>query len=57
MEYEVVDEYICEGYKIKVRRPILTEVERIERGKRVAKQLKRVVQEFRQEQLDAKQNT
>jgi len=40
VEYEVIDEYTNNGYTITVRKPILTEVEQLERDSIVLRKLK-----------------
>ena len=56
MEYEVIEKFVCEGCRVTVKRPMLSEIEKMERSNRIAKTMKMVVQEYRQE-LDEKRNT
>jgi hypothetical protein len=42
-QYEIIDEYEYKGYRITLERPLLSESEKIERSKRIGKQLKNVL--------------
>lgn len=52
----MIRQYEGDGLKIKIMRPLISEVEKIERSKHIAKQLKNVVQEHSR-RLDEQQDT